>query len=78
MSARVGHDGAGAHDGDGRVPFLDISGLAAWLRVSVRHVRRLVTESRIPYVKVGGLVRFDPVEIDEWINGRRRPSTDGR
>jgi hypothetical protein len=28
-----------------------------------RHIRRLVAERRVPYLKVGGRVRFDPADI---------------
>ena len=46
---------------------LDITAVARWLGVNTRHVRRLVAERRIPYVKWGHLLRFDPVLIDEWV-----------
>ncbi|MGI8663243.1 MAG: helix-turn-helix domain-containing protein [Acidimicrobiales bacterium] len=46
--------------------------VAEWLDVSVRHVRRLVHERRIPFIKWGGLLRFDSVEIEEWIDTNRR------
>ena len=41
----------------------DIEGVADRLGVQVRHVRRLVTERRIPYIKWGHLLRFDPSDI---------------
>jgi excisionase family DNA binding protein len=54
---------------------LDIAGVAEHLAVSERHVRRLVAERRIPYVKWGHLLRFDPDEIAEWLDAsRRRPA----
>ena len=53
---------------------IDIEKTAEHLGVSVRHVRRLVAERRIPYVKVGFLVRFDPTELGEWIDEHRRRS----
>jgi excisionase family DNA binding protein len=37
----------------------------------VRYVRRLVAERRIPYVKFGHLLRFDPVDLEEWIDAAR-------
>jgi excisionase family DNA binding protein len=46
---------------------LTIEQVAERLGVSVRHVRRLVFERRIPYVKWGHLLRFDPGEIARWI-----------
>ena len=50
-------------------PLLDIDELAERLNISVRHVRRLVAERRIPYLKVGHLLRFEPAAIDEWVQG---------
>ena len=55
---------------------LDISGLAQHLGVNVRHVRRLVAERRIPFIKWGHLVRFDPAEIAVWIERARVPDRD--
>jgi len=51
--------------------FITIDELAARLGTSTRHIRRLVAERRIPYVKIGRLVRFDPADIATWIDGRR-------
>lgn len=53
---------------------LDYQQLATWLNDSVRHLRRLVGEERIPYIKIGHYVRFDPEEIAEWLNANRRGS----
>jgi excisionase family DNA binding protein len=53
---------------------LDIAALAAWLGTSPRHIRRLVAERRIPYLKVGHLIRFDPPEIHAWLDANRRPN----
>ena len=54
-----------------REQLVDINAVAARLGVQVRHVRRLVHERRIPYVKWGHLLRFDPVDIDSWIEQSR-------
>jgi excisionase family DNA binding protein len=51
---------------------LNISEVAARLGVDVRHVRRLVHERRIPFIKWGHLLRFDPTEIEAWIDQNRR------
>ena len=50
---------------------VDIDTLAAHLGVSVRHVRRLVAERRIPFVKWGHLLRFDPIAIATWLDDQR-------
>lgn len=49
-------------------PLLTIAEVAERLGVQVRHVRRLVHERRIPYIKWGRLLRFDPAEIEKWID----------
>jgi len=46
---------------------LDPESLATHLGTSERHVRRLVAERRIPFVKVGRFVRFDPRAVTEWL-----------
>lgn len=50
---------------------LTIDQLAEQLGITVRHVRRLIAERRVPYVKVGRLVRFDPAEIADWLDHHR-------
>jgi excisionase family DNA binding protein len=55
-----------------REPLIDIKEVAARLGVEVRHIRRLVNEQRIPFVKWGHLLRFDPTEVDAWIDEWRR------
>jgi excisionase family DNA binding protein len=59
-----------------RLPrLLDIAGVAEHLAVNERHIRRLVAERRIPYVKWGHLLRFDPDEIADWLDrSRQRPA----
>ena len=50
---------------------LDVNQVADRMCVSPRFVRRLVEERRIPFCKLGKFVRFDPVDIDAWIEARR-------
>jgi len=52
---------------------LTIDQLADRLGVSTRHIRRLVAEKRVSYLKVGKFVRFDPAEIGEWLDHARYP-----
>jgi excisionase family DNA binding protein len=54
---------------------ISISDVAETLGVDVRHVRRLVHERRIPYIKWGHLLRFDPAEIEAWIDRNRHNPT---
>ena len=53
-------------------PLIDIHGVAEVLGVTPRHIQRLVAERRIPYLKVGRFVRFDPAELSVWLDQQRR------
>lgn len=50
---------------------LTVKQVAEQLNVNERHVRRLVFERRIPYLKWGHLLRFDPVELEQWLEQAR-------
>ena len=50
---------------------VSIEEIAEHLGVSVRHVRRLVFERRIPYVKWGHLIRFDIDDVSAWVTTSR-------
>jgi excisionase family DNA binding protein len=41
------------------------------LHITESFVRRLVREQRIPYFKVGWLLRFDLGEINKWLDRTR-------
>lgn len=51
---------------------ISVSEVADALGVDIRHIRRLVHERRIPFIKWGHLVRFDPAEVQEWIDSNRQ------
>ena len=51
-------------------PPIDVSEAAAYLGLSDRHVRRLVQERRVPFLKVAGSrVKFRPGDLDAWLEG---------
>ena len=54
---------------------LTIVEVADHLGVSVRHVRRLVAERRIPFVKWGHLLRFNPEDLASWLERARVHAT---
>jgi len=54
-----------------RLPLMDLPAVALRLGVNQRHVRRLVAERRIHFLKWGHLLRFDPAEIETWLDGAR-------
>lgn len=62
-----------------RLPtLLDVTTVADHLGVTVRHVRRLVAERRIPYLKWGHLLRFDPDRIAAWLCDQEVPTEPGK
>ena len=50
---------------------LSIADAAVRLGVTERYVRRLVYERRVPFYKVGRLVRFRETELDQWLEASR-------
>ena len=46
---------------------LTMEQLAERLGVTPRHVRRLVAERRVPFVRVGRFIRFDPADVAHWL-----------
>lgn len=60
-------------NGHAKPILLDIAGLAGRLAVSERYIRRLVFERRIPFLKIGHFIRFDPADINSWIAQARVP-----
>lgn len=50
---------------------LGVLELADRLGTSERFVRRLVSERRVPFHKVGKFVRFDPEDIEVWLADHR-------
>ena len=60
-----------AADQKERQELVPIGEVARLLGISERHVRRLVFERRIPYVKCGHLIRFDLGEIESRIDACR-------
>lgn len=54
-----------------RGTLLDVEGAAAYLGTSTRHIRRLVEERRIPFIKLGpgrsARLRFDAARLDAWL-----------
>ena len=53
---------------------LTIDQLADRLGVTERYIRRLVAERRVPYRKLGNLIRFAEHEIAAWLDTTRRPN----
>ena len=76
LRARGGQSGPGPrqlHTRTDARSLLDLPGVAERLCVGQRHVRRLVAERRIPFIKWGHLLRSDPDEVDAWLDAARVP-----
>jgi excisionase family DNA binding protein len=55
---------------------LTIEQAAERMNMSVRYVRRLVADRRIPFHKLGRAVRLDPADVDAHVaTGRVEPIT---
>lgn len=47
---------------------IDVATVAQWLDVSIRTVRRRITENKLPKpIRVGGCLRWLRKEVEEWI-----------
>ena len=53
---------------------IDIQAVSRSLGISMRQVRRFIADGQIPFVRVGNLIRFDPQDLNEWIDARRSQS----
>ena len=57
-------------------PLMTLPEVALALGVNERHVRRLVQERRIPFIKWGHLLRFDAADVETWILRHRVGTSD--
>jgi excisionase family DNA binding protein len=71
MTARGGHTMSTTNRTE-HLPLMDLPAVAERLGVNQRHVRRLVAERRIPFIKWGHLLRFDPVDVEDWLDEARQ------
>ena len=46
---------------------LDIREVATYTGLSTHTLYNMVSQRRIPYVKLGGALRFDKAKVDDWI-----------
>ena len=55
--------------------YLDIAALAERLRIKRSTLYSWAEQGTIPYLKLGRLLRFDPDEIEVWLQAHRREPT---
>jgi len=59
---------------DARDELWDANGVARYLRVSRSWVYQKTEEGRLPCLRVGGLIRFDPAAVRAFARGDTRPA----
>jgi excisionase family DNA binding protein len=52
-------------------PLLNVYKAAARLAVSEKTIRRLIRKGELSAFRVGGSLRLDPDELEQWLNARR-------
>ena len=62
--------------GEAGEPLLGIAQLAQRLGAQVKTIYAWVHMRQIPFVKVGGCLRFCPKDIDAWLQSRKMPVLD--
>ena len=50
---------------------LDIAQLSEMLNIKKKTIYDWTHKGTIPYIKLGGLIRFDPKEIEQWIKSKK-------
>lgn len=53
------------------IELLDYKGIAAIIHLKVPTLRKMVSQRRIPYLKIGSRVFFDLEEINQWLDKQR-------
>ena len=48
-------------------PLWKVNDVARFLNMAPQSIYRAVSEKRIPFVKIGGALRFDEMEIRDWV-----------
>jgi excisionase family DNA binding protein len=61
-------------DGNPRDRLMTVEQAGEYLSTGERFVRRLVTERRISYVKIGKYVRLERATLDAFVDAGRIPS----
>jgi excisionase family DNA binding protein len=74
----TGRDGEVVPQLEGLPKLVDIQTVSLSFGISMRQIRRFVAEGTMPFVRVGHLIRFDPDELNRWIDARRSGSVNPR
>jgi len=55
----------------GKKPLTGVKETAEYLGISIETLYSWTYQRKIPYVKVGRLVKFDPQDLDKWLEERK-------
>lgn len=53
---------------------LTVKDLSLWLKLSENYIYKLVSKRRIPFLRIGSSIRFDPEAIRVWLKEKEKPS----
>ena len=56
-----------------RRPFLTVKSAAQYLGLSYHTIYAYTEAGTLPHYKLGGRIRFDPDQLDEWLEERHVP-----
>ena len=48
-------------------PLMNVQEVAQRLNLAVTTVYKMVNQRRIPFVKIGGALKFNPTQVERWI-----------
>lgn len=58
--------------------FWDIKAIARYLAIKPSTLYAWAAQGKIPYIKIHGLIRFQPAEIEAWITTFQKKRENGR
>jgi hypothetical protein len=61
----------------GKTTFVTLETLSAEFHLPQRYLRDLASQKKIPYLEVGGRLRFDPLTVAEALLGLSRKNANG-
>jgi excisionase family DNA binding protein len=56
-------------------PLLDYEGAATLLGVKISTLRNMVSRGQVPHIRLAArIVKFDPAELERWVDKCRQPA----
>ena len=56
---------------------MTIADVAEKMQLTEAAIRKFILQKTVPYIKIGGSIRFNPSEIEEWIKNYRNSKLRG-